>query len=263
MEQMLAPREMEVTTLFCDLRDYSQLVAQSTSALLAAQREVAAALNVMSSAITDRDGVVSGFRGDAVLGFWGWPQPHDNQITLAARAALAVQARLGTRSGVGGVALAHGTAVVGRLGPHELAAVDVFGPVVDLTYRLEALARAFGVPILVSRAIADGVAAADPYGREMRTRPLGSVCRKGFPEMLSVHELYSAANPSIQDWQTDAWAEALDLFTQGQWADAYDLLSAQFPDDPAARCLMRVMDQTGRRPGAEWKGAFEVPASAE
>ncbi len=266
LERMLAPKEMEITTLFCDLRNYSLFASQNASQLLQAQREVAAALNTMSSSITDRDGIVSGFRGDAVLGFWGWPKYNEKQVEFAARAALAIQARLNASGGGGpagrcGVALTHGTAVAGRLGAHELAVVDLYGPVVNLTFRLEAMTKAFGVPIIVSQEVADRVTAADPYGREMRTRPLGNVRAKGFPEPQAAHELYSAHTPSIQDYQRDDWIAVVEQFTAGNWTEAYETLNVQFSADPVAHCLMRVMDKTRRRPDKDWDGSFAPPTA--
>ncbi len=264
LERMLVPKEMEITTLFCDLRNYSLFASQNAAKLLEAQREVAAQLNVMSSAITDREGIVSGFRGDAVLGFWGWPKLHDKQVELAARSAVAIQARLNSAGGGGpagrcGVALTHGTAVAGRLGAHELAVVDLYGPVVNLTFRLEAMTKAFGVPIIVSQDVAERVAAADPQGREMRTRPLGLVRAKGFPDPLWAHELYSAMTPSVQDFQLADWTTVVEAFTAGEWGDAYDVLAQQFSADPGAHCLMRVMDKTKRRAPPDWDGSFAPP----
>lgn len=262
LERMLTPKEQEITTLFCDLRNYSLFASQNASQLLSAQREVSTALSTMSGAITDRDGVVAGFRGDAVLGFWGWPKGHDRQVEMAARAALAIQGRLTgwTQAGRCGLGLTHGTAVAGRLGAHDLAVVDLYGPVVNLTFRLEAMTKAFGVPIIVSQEIADRIAACDPQGREMLTRPLGMVRAKGFPEPLWAHELYSAQTQRFNDWQREEWQSALDAFTSGNWSDAAERLTAVFPDDPVAHCLIRVMDKTKRRPPNDWDGSFAPPA---
>lgn len=262
LERMLAPKEMEITTLFCDLRNYSLFASQNASQLLQAQREVGNALNTMSSAITDRDGVVAGFRGDAVLGFWGWPKTHEKQVEFAARAALSIQGRLTGWGPAGrcGVGLTHGVAVAGRLGAHDLAVVDLYGPVVNLTFRLEAMTKAFGIPIIVSQEVADRVAAADPTGREMLTRPLGKVRAKGFPDPQCAHELYSAHTPSIQDFQRDDWKAVVDQFTAGNWTEAYDALATQFSADPVAHCLMRVMDKTRRKAPSDWDGSFAPPS---
>jgi class 3 adenylate cyclase len=265
LERMLVPEEKEITTLFCDLRNYSLFASQNASQLLQSQREIGNALNTMSSTITDRDGVVGGFRGDAVLGFWGWPKPQHRQITLAARAAISIVGRLGdwTRSGRCGVGITHGVAVAGRLGAHDLAVVDLYGPVVNLTFRLEAMTKAFGVPIIVSEEVASQVDSAppdDPTSREVRTRLLGKVRAKGFPEPVWAYELYATTSPSVQEWLREEWNATVHNFTNGNWAEAYDAIMTQFPDDPVGKCLIRVMEQTKRKLPANWDGSFVPPA---
>src|SRR5829696_7919327 len=110
------------------------------------------------------------------------------------------------------------------------------------------MTKAFGVPIIVSQEVADRIAASDPYGREMRTRTLGKVRAKGFPDPQGAHELYSAHTPSIYDHQRDDWAMLGDQFTMGNWQDASDGRSPQFSADPVPHCRMRVMDKTRRKP---------------
>lgn len=260
LEQMLVPKEMEITPLFCDLRNYSLYASQHKNDMLTAQREVSAALSVMSGAITDREGVVGGFRGDAVLGFWGWPKPDSRQVELAARAAIQIHGRLNSWEGAAkrcGVAITHGTAVAGRLGAHDLAVLDLYGPVVNLTFRLEAMTKAFGVPIIVSDEIARRISQIDPGGREMVTRRLGLVIAKGFPEPLWAYELSSASSSTaMNDFLRHEWDTAVTEFTEGNWTDAYEHLTGVFSEDTAARCLLRVMDKFDKRKPHEWTGAF-------
>ena len=49
---------------------------------------------------------------------------------------------------------AHGRALVGRLGTHDLAVVDLYGPVVNLAFRLEEMTKAYGAGIVVSDEVA-------------------------------------------------------------------------------------------------------------
>jgi adenylate cyclase len=258
LEDLLKPAEKEVTILFCDLRNYSLFATQNSANLMAAQREVAFALDAMSGTITTLEGVVAGFRGDAVLGFWGWPWPHERQLEKAAQAAVSIRERiegnlLSKRCGLG---LTHGTAVAGRLGAHDLAVVDLYGPVVNLAFRLEAMTKAFGVGIIVTQEVAERVAKADPDGQQLRTRKLGKVRAKGFTEPVCAFELFGAHTPSVSDWQAQDWAAAVDFFIEGKWGDAYDVLAASFPEDSAAQCLMRHMDLNKKRLPADWDGSF-------
>ena len=109
----------------------------------------------------------------------------------------------------------------------------------------------------------DRVAMADPEGQELRTRKLGQVRAKGFTEPIAAFELYPAHTPSVSDWLAHDWAAAVDLFTDGKWADAYDILMRQFPEDLAAQCLLRVMDQAKKRLPANWDGSFVPPTTGE
>ncbi|HXD88052.1 MAG TPA: adenylate/guanylate cyclase domain-containing protein [Urbifossiella sp.] len=258
LEALLKPAEKEVTILFCDLRNYSLFATENSTDLLKAWREVAFALDTMSGTITLLDGVVAGFRGDAVLGFWGWPDGNPKQLEKAAQAAVTIREKLGgwlmdKKCGLG---LTHGPAVAGRLGAHDLAVVDLYGPVVNLAFRLEAMTKAFGVGIIVTQEVAERVARADPDGHQLRTRKLGRVRAKGFTEPLAAYELFPAHAASVSDWQTHDWETAVELFTDGKWDEAYEMLAANFPDDPAAKCLLRVMDQNKKRVPAAWDGSF-------
>ncbi len=265
LEVMLKPSVREVTILFCDLRNYSLFATKNAADLLAAQREVAFALDAMSGTITMHEGIVAGFRGDAVLGFWGWPDSHESQLQKAATAAVIIRARLegelqGKKCGLG---LTHGTAVAGRMGAHDLAVVDLYGPVVNLAFRLEGMTKAFGVGIIVTQEVADRVAATDPDGHSLKTRKLGHVLAKGFTEPVPAFELYPAHTPTVQSWQLQEWLGAVELFTEGNWDEAYEMLSRNFPEDPAAHCLIRFMEQHKKRPPADWDGSFVPPAKAE
>ncbi|HEX4607126.1 MAG TPA: adenylate/guanylate cyclase domain-containing protein [Urbifossiella sp.] len=245
LERVLEPQVKEVTILFCDLRGYSTLVSKNKDELIPAWRNISLALETMSSTVTDHGGVVSGFRGDAVLGFWGWPEPKDRQVDMAAQAAFRIWDKL-TRKGMNcGLGVTHGPTLAGRLGAHDLAVVDLYGPVVNLAFRLEAMTKAFGVGAIVSRPVADRLNRAGPFGDKIRARRLGHVIAKGFPEPVEAFELYSTDAPPIQEYQESEWDHALSEFEDGAWAEAYRLLEELFPEDPASQCLRRVMNKLG------------------
>ena len=90
-EQVTAPREQTVTVLFCDLRGSVQAIGRVETGRR--WGKISQALDVMSEAIVEQDGVIGDFQGDAAMGFWGWPLPQDDQIERAARAALAIRKR--------------------------------------------------------------------------------------------------------------------------------------------------------------------------
>jgi class 3 adenylate cyclase len=261
LEALLQPQEKNVSVLFCDLRNYSAFAESQGENLTGAWREIQQALDTMSSVVTDLGGIVAGFRGDAVLGFWGWPETMPNQIEMTVNAALRIFPRLSgnmetRRCGLG---LTHGKALVGRLGAHDLAVVDLYGPVVNLAFRLEEMTKAFGVGIVVSDEVALPLAKADPEGRQWRMRLLAKVKPRGMKKPLGAYELGVGSSWLLGDsYQVllPIWNETVDLFTNGHWETAYGTLHDLFHDDPAAQCLRRHMDRFDRRPPRDWDGSF-------
>ncbi len=258
LEQLLEPAERQVTVLFCDLRDSVGFVDPANRSLMSAWPHLATALDEMSRTITDNDGVVAGFQGDAVMGFWGWPETLPDQVEKASRAALRIYDRLTNWHKFScGLGVAHGAAVAGRLGAHDLAKVDVFGPVVNLASRLESLTKSFGVGILVNGEVMSHLAAADPRGGKFRLRKLARIVPKGMKTATLVGELLpgGAGTPAVEQ-RRRLWEQAVDWFLKGEWTQAADQLDRFFKDDPAASHLTAFMSQTARKPPENWDGGI-------
>ncbi len=261
------PQEQDVTVLFCDLRGFSGFAEEHGESLSSAWREVQSALDTMSGAITEKGGIVAGFRGDAVLGFWGWPEKPADQIERAAEAALRIYERLSGRllQRRCGLGITHGRALAGRLGAHDLAVVDLYGPVVNLAFRLEEMTKAYGVGIMVSDEVATRLQTVDPTNRRWRLRGLGTVRPRGMKKPLAAYELSPAsAVTNAESWVTsDAyeanlafWNAAVEKFVRGAWAEANDDLDGLFADDPAAKCFLRYMRRHNGQKPRDWDGVF-------
>jgi adenylate cyclase len=244
LETLLKPQERDVTVLFCDLRAYSRYAEEQGASLTAAWGEIQKALDTMSGAVTEKGGIVAGFRGDAVLGFWGWPNSQSDQIERAAEAALRIYEKLSgwmvkRQCGLG---ITHGRALAGRLGAHDLAVVDLYGPVVNLAFRLEEMTKAYGVGIVVSNEVGKKLQIADPAWVKWRLRGLGTVRPRGMKTPLTAYELSPAVSSGHETWltgewyesQLDQWNVAVELFTKGNWSEALDRFDGLFPEDPAA-----------------------------
>ena len=163
---VLAPRETEVSVLFCDLRGFSRETERNAGDLLALLGRVSKALGVMTHHILEQGGVFGDFQGDAAMGFWGWPLSQPDAIERACLAALAIRVEFEAaakqqdhplanfRMGIG---LATGRAVAGRIGTVDQVKVTVFGPVVNLASRLEGMTKILQAPILLDEATARAV----------------------------------------------------------------------------------------------------------
>src|SRR4029450_11982130 len=152
-EQVLAPREADVTVLFCDLRGFTRESERSAGDLLGLLQRVSQALGVMTHEILAQGGVVGDFHGDAAMGFWGWPIVQPDSVERACRAALGIRAAFGSEDVLSdfrvGIGMASGRAGAGKIGTVGQVKVRVFGPGVNLASRLETMTRQLRASILI------------------------------------------------------------------------------------------------------------------
>jgi adenylate cyclase len=143
--------------------------------------------------------------------------------------------------------------------------VDLYGPVVNLAFRLEEMTKAFGVGIVVSDEVAKQLRIADPRGVRWRLRTLGNVIPRGMKMPLGAYDLSPTSGMSgYSSWVTSdnyemnlpLWDEAVGLFMQGEWADAASRFDDFFAEDPTAKCFLRHIKRTNGAPPADWKGSF-------
>ena len=269
-DEVLAPRETDVSVLFCDLRGFSQQSEESADRLLELLQRVSDALGVMTHHILANDGVVGDFHGDAAMGFWGWPIDNSQSILRVCQAALAIRHEFlssaaqpdhplaNFRAGLG---IASGAAVAGRIGTTDQVKVTVFGPVVNLASRLEAMTKQLQASILVDEPTAEWVRA-HVAGDIFRVRRVAKVIPYGMHTPLVVSELLPPAGPDgvLSDEQLAAYEAALDHFIEGDWHSAFRLLH-QVPAEDQVKDFLTVTIAGHRRQAPEgWKGIIELPA---
>ena len=265
-DRALEASVIPVTVLFCDLRNSTGLAERHTSNLDRLWADVLCkALNLMAGEVVARDGVIGSFLGDAVMAFWGWPE-HDEvavQVDRAIRAADGIWKEFGHATSDDqsefaaaklwfGIGIAHGPAVVGRLGTPEQHKVDVIGPTVNLAARLEGLTKMFRAEVLV-----DGPTAAAlrrNADRSARLRRVGWVVPRGIGRPIDLHELHTRLTEPV-DIQTakvcQKYDEALRQFEAGHWAEAATAFGLIAEFDGAAKYLHDLI--AGRaEPPADW-----------
>jgi class 3 adenylate cyclase/ActR/RegA family two-component response regulator len=141
--------ELVVTVLMCDIRSYSSIAERTTPAHLAAQlNEHRAAMN---HAIIDEGGTVMQFVGDAVMAVFGAPVPqadHADRAMAAATEMHRAQAKLNAEwlgsdrdEFVLGIGLSTGEVAAALLGSEERLEYTVVGDTVNLSQRLQDMAR--------------------------------------------------------------------------------------------------------------------------
>lgn len=259
-EVVLAPRETEVSVMFCDLRGFSRESERRSDDLLGLLRRVSKALGVMTSRIREQGGVVGDFQGDAAMGFWGWPLPQKDAVLHTCRAALAVRADFEAdadfRTGIG---VATGPAVAGKIGTVDQVKVTVFGPVVNLASRLEGMTKIIHAPILLDEATARAVRREVPAD-VARVRRLAVVRPYGLERPLEVSELLPPVSvlPELTDEHLQLYEAALDEFLSGKWPRAFELLHRVPTADQAKDFLVVHIARHNRRPPADWDGVIPL-----
>jgi len=258
-DEVLAPREADVSVMFCDLRGFSRASEQAADDLLGLLERVSRALGVMTHHIREQGGVVGDFQGDAALGFWGWPLYQDDAVRRACRAALAIRGEFEAlpsfRAGIG---VASGRAVAGKLGTTDQVKVTVFGPVVNLAARLEGMTRTLDASILLDEATADRVRR-DVPATIARVRRLVRVLPFGLERPLVVSELLPPADQSaLSDENLRDYETALDRFTEGDWPAAFDLLHGIPPADRAKDFLIGQITRHSRAAPAGFDGVIRL-----
>jgi adenylate cyclase len=266
--QALAPRETEVTVLFCDLRGFSRSAEQSSGNLLELLERVSQALGVMTHHILDQGGVVGDFHGDAAMGFWGWPLPQADAVQMACRAALGIRrdfAQSADRDNSAltdfrvGIGIATGRAVAGRIGTIDQVKVTVFGPVVNLASRLEAMTKRLQASILLDETTAR-IVRNSLVPAEARLRRVARVQPYGMQVALEVSELLPTWQeaPALTDDNLLAYEAALDALLDGDWNQAFRLLHAVPADDRVKDFLTVFIAQHNRTPPPHWDGVIQL-----
>lgn len=276
ISEVLRPRPSLITVLFCDLRGFSRIAEEGEQNLQEVWSRVSEALGIMTRNILDKDGVIGDFAGDAAMGFWGWPQARDDQVEMAARAALAIrkefwQASLRPNHPLSnfacGIGIAHGPSIAGRLGTMDQIKVGVFGPVVNLAARLESLTKRFRVPILVDEAAADVLLRMNDssslrmHAENFRVRRVVPVKPYGMEKITTLSELMPPAveagvmsEPDLRDYEA-----ALEQFIAGNWRDARSLFE-RLPYDGPSEVLIKFMAQHNGKPPKDWAGVMVMDA---
>lgn len=259
-EVVLAPRETEVSVLFCDLRGFSRESERQAGDLLGLLQRVSRALGVMTHHIRDQGGVVGDFQGDAAMGFWGWPLPQKDSVLRTCRAALAVRAEFEATSGFhAGIGVATGRAVAGKIGTVDQVKVTVFGPVVNLASRLEGMTKHLQAPILLDEATSRIIRQTVP--RDVaRVRRLAIVRPYGLDTPLEVSELLPPVEqyPELTDQHLEYYESALDAFLARNWQMAFELLHRIPAEDQVKDFLVVYIAQHNRRPPADWDGVIQL-----
>ncbi|MEP3428440.1 MAG: adenylate/guanylate cyclase domain-containing protein [Roseibium sp.] len=243
-----------VTAYFSDLANFTTISEQFTPSGLV--RVLNRYLDLMSSEITGRQGVIDKYIGDAIMAFWAQPFCDDGQqATLAVKSALknielmtqfqkelpeltGLQKNLPTISQRIGIAT--GDAVIGSIGSEKTKNYTVMGDTVNLGARLEGANKIYGTQLLVCERTRD-------TAKGIEFRAVDRIQVKGKTEPTSVYTALANTEDmtdSLEKLQQKSEL-ALTAFAEAQWNDAQQLYNEVLsisPDDQVARVFLNRLD---------------------
>jgi class 3 adenylate cyclase len=168
----------QLTVMFVDLVGSTALSARLDPEDM--QTVIRAYQNAVADEIARVEGHVAKFMGDGVLAYFGWPHAHEDEAERAARAGLAIAAKVATLTGGGApmacrIGIATGLVVVGELiGEGSAQERAVVGDTPNLAARLQEVARSGQVVV--------AEATRRLLGGAFETRDLGQLSLKGLSD---------------------------------------------------------------------------------
>jgi len=155
LQATLACVEQEITVFFLDIKNFTSVVeCLSDRDLLKFYGDV---MTILTERITDEQGVLDKYIGDAVMAFWNMPRAVADHETKAVKAALACRAAIPELADKGWhidfrIGINTASCQVGNFGSWDRLNYTVIGDGVNVACRLEALCKTYVCPILVSGA---------------------------------------------------------------------------------------------------------------
>ncbi|WP_457622482.1 adenylate/guanylate cyclase domain-containing protein, partial [Persephonella sp.] len=257
----LGGEEKEITVLFADIRDFTQITEKLTP------KQVAKLLNVyfddFTKIILNNRGLLDKYIGDAVMAVFNAPVTVPDHPDRACRTALDLVDRLDKineklekldlppiRIGIG---INTGKAIIGNLGSSLRFEYTAIGDTVNLASRLEGLNRIYGTEIILSQYTVEKVRS------EFLFRKLDRVRVKGKEQPVYVYQLMkkNERNENIKA----LYEEALSYYFNTEFNLAVEIfkeLWERYQDFPSKVLLERTLNLIKNPPGVNWKGIYEV-----
>ena len=270
-EQKLGGKDAEMTFFFTDVEGFA-----SVSEKLPADKlivHLSEYFESLTHIIMGQNGTVDKYIGDAIMAFWGAPNPQKDHPFHACRAALLCQKHLAelnrrwqieekpmlpTRFGI------HtGNAVVGNMGSSERMNYTVIGDSVNLAARLEGVNKFYGTHILVSESVHQKVS------KKMVMRPVDIVAVKGREKGLLIYELVGqlkgdqALIPSEKQVEfCEKFTSAFKYYLDRKWDLALEILNDLSPlneQDKTVSILKERCKKFKKSPPSDtWDGVIKM-----
>jgi adenylate cyclase len=258
-ESMLVGDEREVSILFSDIRSFTTISENMQPSDLVNQLN--SYFGIMVEIITNRDGIVDKYIGDAIMAIFGAPVRHENDAMQSLMAGLEMseavdafnvkQAEMGRPAFRTGIGINYGVVTVGNIGAEKKMDYTVIGDTVNLASRLEGLTKEYQQQLIISESLQELVA------DEVPTRLLDTVAVKGKARGINIY----TAKRSIDDPTAKAWEQhhkAMDAYYARDFDQAIRMFKSVLhilPEDFTAKSMIERCEEFKQTPPpADWTG---------
>ena len=227
----------QVTYIFTDLKNFTTLCEglepTQIATLLNDYLEQVCALFVEADATIDK------IIGDAVVGFFGAPEPQEDQAERAVALALKIdqfsqeyckaQRLKNIDFGITRIGIHKGDAVIGNFGGKRFMDYTGIGDTVNTAARLEAANKLFGTRVCVSNAVAQNC-------QNISFRPIGDVILKGKHHPIPCYEPITISHQNTKEhaFFLEVYNSAFALMKENNTKAkaAFAKLKKEYPSDP-------------------------------
>jgi len=264
-EDMLGGKSTEATVLFSDIRGFTPLTEalgpQGTVSLLNEY------FTIMVECISEEDGMLDKFIGDAIMAGFGIPLAHDDDADRAVRTAIAMTTRLRDWNATRikndqmpvdmGVGLNTDTVVSGNIGSPKRMDYTMIGDGVNLAARLESACKQYSAKILISE-FTQG-----QLKTTYRMRDIDLVVVKGKTQPVRIYELLDyhteESFPNLMNVLA-SFREGINEFRGQRWAGAEEAFRACLDSNPndalSQTYIGRCKHMAENPPGDDWDGRW-------
>ncbi len=257
-----------ITAFFSDVQGFTGISEKLTPT------ELVELLNEFLTEMTDiilaHEGTVDKFEGDAIIAFFGAPNPLENQEEVACMACIEMQKKLSQlrlkwnseekpelKMRLG---LCTGPAVVGNMGSKNRMDYTMMGDTVNTAARLEGTNKIYGIYTLVSESTYKAT------GDKIIGREIDYVYVIGKKDPVTIYEIIGYSD-DVDDPRREtlaSYGKGLTAYRSRNWNEAihcFNKALASSPGDgPSITMLDRCNEYKVTPPHEDWNGAFMIQA---
>lgn len=280
-EPRLGGEESHITAFFSDIQSFSAFSEQLEPRKLVDL--INEYLSAMTDIITEENGTLDKYIGDAIVGFFGAPHPvpdHAYRACIASQRMVLKQAELRQRWKKEGnkwpamvsqmqtrIGLNTGLMVTGNMGSSTRFNYTMMGDNVNLAARCESGARSYGVFTLVTEST---VSEALRFGDECVFRYLDSTVVKGRAKPVCLYEITGLRShlhsdvfeclalfaEGVAHYQEQRWQLALNLFLKSAELEPWRPGLPGVTSNPSLVMAERCRHLKQHPPGDDWDGVY-------